>query len=78
MEKEKILQDLEYDFICDFIRIRKENHLTQQALADMAGVVREKIAKIEANLNSPQLNSLIKVLKPIGYTVKIMPIKKED
>ncbi len=78
MEKEKMLQDLEYDFICDFIRIRKENHLTQQALADMSGVVREKIAKIEANLNSPQLNSLIKVLEPIGYTVKIVPITKED
>lgn len=78
MEKEKMLQDLEYDFICDFIRIRKENHLTQQALADMSGVVREKIAKIEASLNSPQLNSLIKVLEPIGYTVKIVPITKED
>ena len=78
MEKEKFLQDLEYEFICDFIRIRKENHLTQQALADMSGVVREKIAKIETNLNSPQLRSLIKVLEPIGYTVKIVPIKKED
>ncbi len=77
MEKEKVLQDLEYAFICDFIRIRKENHLTQQALADMSGVIREKIAKIEANLNSPQLNSLIKVLEPIGYTVKIVPIKEE-
>lgn len=78
MEKEKVLQNLEYEFICDFIKVRKENHLTQQALADMAGVVREKIAKIETNLNSPQLNSLIKVLEPIGYTVKIMPIKEEN
>ena len=78
MEKEKVLQDLEYEFICDFIRIRKEHNLSQQALADMSGVVREKIAKIENHLNSPQLNSLIKVLEPIGYTIKIMPIKKED
>lgn len=77
MKKEKILQDLEYEFICEFIRIRKENKLTQQALADMSGVVREKIAKIETNLNSPQLRSLIQVLEPIGYTVGIIPIKKE-
>ena len=74
MEKQKIISDLEYEFICDFIKLRKENKLSQQALADMSGTVREKIAKIENNLNSPQLNSLIKILKPIGYTVKIVPI----
>ncbi len=77
MEKEKILMDLEYEFICDFIKLRKEKGLTQKALAEMSGVVREKIAKIENKLNSPQLNSLIKILEPIGYTVKIMPIEKE-
>ena len=78
MEKEKLLLDLEYDFICDFIKLRKDNGLTQKSLAEMSGVIREKIAKIENHLNSPQLNSLIKILEPIGYTVKIVPIKKED
>ena len=33
--------------------------------------------KIENQLNSPQLNSLIKILKPIGFTVKIVPIEKD-
>ena len=78
MEKEKVLADLEYEFICDFIKLRKENNLSQQALGDMSGTIREKIAKIENQLNSPQLNSLIKILEPIGYTIKIVPIKKED
>ena len=78
MEKEKLLLDLEYEFICDFIKLRKDNGLTQASLAEMAGVLREKIAKIENHLNSPQLNSLIKILEPIGYTVKIVPINKED
>ena len=77
MEKEELLQNLEYEFICDFIKTRKDLNLTQQALADASGVMREKIAKIECNLNSPQLNSLIKILAPIGYTIKIMPIDKE-
>ena len=54
MEKELILADLEYAFICDFIRVRKNHNLTQQALADLSGVVREKIAKIERKMNSPQ------------------------
>lgn len=75
MEKEKILQNIEYDLICDFIKLRKEKGLSQKALADLSGVVREKIAKIETHLNSPQINSLIKILEPLGYTIKIMPIE---
>lgn len=78
MEKEKILMDLEYEFICEFIKLRKDLGLTQSGLAEMSGVIREKIAKIENRLNSPQLNSLIKVLEPIGYTVKIVPLKKGE
>lgn len=78
MEKEKILLDLEYEFICDFIKLRKDKGLTQQELAELSGSIREKIAKIENQLNSPQINSLIKILEPIGYTIKIVPINKED
>ena len=78
MEKEKVLLDLEYEFICDFIKLRKEKGLTQKSLAELSGVIIEKIAKIENHLNSPQINSLIKILEPIGYTVKIVPIKKKD
>lgn len=78
MEKEKVLLDLEYEFICDFIKLRKEKGLTQKSLAELSGVIREKIAKIENQLNSPQINSLIKILEPIGYTIKIVPIKKKD
>lgn len=74
MKKEKTLQDLEYEFICSFISLRKKKKLSQREFAELSGVVREKIAKIENGLNSPQLNSLIKILKPIGYTVKIVRI----
>lgn len=75
MEREKLLQELEYELLKDFISLRKEKGLSQQALADLSGVVREKIAKIENGLNSPQINSLIEILEPIGYTLKIVPIE---
>ena len=78
MEKEKLLLDLEYSFISDFIKLIKEKGLTQKSLAELSGVIREKIAKIENHINSPQINSLIKILEPIGYTVKIVPIDKKD
>lgn len=76
MEREKMLQELEFELLKDFIKLRKEKGLSQQALADLSGVVREKIAKIENGLNSPQINSLIEILEPIGYTIKIVPIEE--
>ena len=76
MEREKMLKELEFELLKDFIKLRKEKGLSQQALADLSGVVREKIAKIENGLNSPQINSLIEILEPIGYTIKIVPIKE--
>lgn len=76
--KGKIVQNsLEEEFINEFISLRKSLGLTQRKLAEEAGVIREKIAKIENRLNSPQINSLIKILEPQGYTIKIVPIEKE-
>ena len=74
MKKE--LTHLEQDFISDFIKLRKDNNLTQQKLSDLSGVIRETIARIEAGITSPQISTLIKILKPLGYTVKIEKIEK--
>ena len=75
IEKEKVLADLEYNLVCDFLKLRKDHNLTQQAFADMSGTVRETIAKIETQVMSPQINTLIKILEPLGYTIKIAKIK---
>ena len=74
--KEKILSELEYEFISDFIKLRKDNHLTQKELGDASSTIRETIAKIENQIVSPQINTLIKILEPLGYTIKIQKIKK--
>lgn len=77
MERDNVLMRLEKDFIEDFIALRKELGLSQAKLGEKSGVIREQIAKIENRLNSPQINSLIKILEPIGYTIKIVKIDKE-
>lgn len=58
-------------FIKDFIRFRKENNLTQDLFSKYAGVSREKIARIENGSHSPSILSLLKILGPVGYTIKI-------
>ncbi len=78
IEKEKLLQEIEYKFIKDLVNLRHEKKLTQQEMANNANVIRETIARIENQMTSPQINTLIKILEPIGYTVKIVPIDEEN
>lgn len=71
----KTLDELESDFIKEFIFIRKTNNLTQQLLADYSKTSREKITRIESKIHSPSIKSLIKILGSIGYTIKIEKVK---
>lgn len=67
---------LENIFIGEFLRLRKKLDLTQQEMATRADVIRETIARIETVSVSPQIRTLIKILKPFGYTIKIVPISR--
>lgn len=76
MMDEKIIMDLEYNLICDFIKLRNELGISQQKMADEAGVIREMIAVIENRKKHPQINTLIKILEPFGYTLSITKIEE--
>ena len=75
-EEEIDVMDLEYNLICDFIKLRNEMGLTQKQMAEEAHVVREMIAVIENRKKHPHNNTLIKILKPFGYTLSITKIDK--
>ena len=77
IEDEQRIVDLEYKLVCDFIKLRGELGLTQQQMADESGVVREMIAVIENQVKHPQINTLIKILVPFGYTLSITKIKED-
>lgn len=77
LEDDKRIMELEYNLICDFIKLRNELGLSQQKMADTAGVVREMIAVIENRKKHPQINTLIKILEPFGYTLSITKIEED-
>ena len=77
MKDEKRIIDLEYNLICDFIKLRNELGLSQQKMADEIGIVREMITVIENRKKHPQINTLIRILEPFGYTLSITKIKDE-
>ena len=70
-------QELNDIFIKEFIRFRKENNLTQELFAKYSKVPRTKIARIENGSSSPTIKSLLEILGPLGYTIKIVKVNKK-
>ena len=67
---------LEMDIIEATIEARKKNKLTQRELSKKSGVKQPVIARLEKYANSPQTNTLIKLLYPMGYTIRVVPLDK--
>lgn len=66
---------LEMDIIEATIEARKKNKLTQRELSKKSGVKQPVIARLEKYANSPQTNTLIKLLYPMGYTIRVVPLE---
>lgn len=76
IEREKKIMDLEFEIISKFIELRKEAKFSQEQLSRETKVIRTTIARIENNVNSPQLKTILELLEPLGYTLEIVPLKK--
>jgi len=75
-EQEAEIQ-LEMDIINATIEARKKNKLTQTELAEKTGLKQSVIARFEKNKNSPRIDTTIKMLLPMGYTLRVMPVDKD-
>ena len=77
IKNEERVAELEFKLICDFIKLRNELGLTQKEMGEASDTIREIIAVIETQKKHPQINTLIKILEPYGYTLSITKIKGE-
>lgn len=63
----------EVALIGKLIEAREAKGLTQKELAEKAGVKQSAIARLESMKATPQIDTLFKVLHPLGYTLDIVP-----
>ena len=66
--------NFEIELISKIIDARKENGLSQRKLAEISGVKQPSIARLESMRATPQIDTLFKILLPLGYTLEIVPI----
>lgn len=66
--------DLESELILALVKARESVGMSQRSLESLSGVRQPAIARIERGANSPTLETLIKLLTPLGKKLTIVPI----
>ena len=74
-EKKRI--EFEIELIGKVIEARQYKGLSQRDLAAISGVKQPAIARLESMQTTPNVDTLLKILNPLGYTLSIVPIETE-
>ena len=72
-ERERI--NFEVSLIGKMIEAREEKGFSQRELAEISGIKQPAIARLESLKATPQIDTLFKILYPLGYTLEIVPVK---
>ena len=67
--------DMRVSIMTELIKARNEQGITQKQLEDMSGVKQPVIARMEHGTSNPQIETVLKVLAPLGKTLAIVPIE---
>ena len=68
--------NLRVQLIGEIIKARQEKGLSQKKLEELSGVKQPIIARMERGVTSPQLDTILKLLAPLGKTLAVVPIEK--
>lgn len=73
--REKV--DFEVALIGKMIEAREKKGISQRKLAELSGVKQPAIARLESMKATPQIDTILKLLVPLGYTLKIVPLQED-
>lgn len=73
-EREQI--NFQVDLIGKVIEARESQGLSQRDLAELSGIKQPAIARMESMKSIPKIDTLFKILAPLGYTISITPSTK--
>ena len=69
--------EFEKNLIVKMVEIRESQNVSQRDLAEVSGLKQPAIARIEQMKNSPRVDTLIRLLVPLGYTLAIVPLERQ-
>ncbi len=68
--------NFQVELIGKIIEARESQGLSQRDLAELSGIKQPAIARMESMKSVPKIDTLFKVLAPLGYTLSIKPCSK--
>lgn len=69
--------DLRVALIGELLKARREKGISQKKLEELSGVKQPVIARMENGTTSPRLDTVMKVLAPLGKTLAIVPLENK-
>ena len=66
--------NLRVALIGELIKARQEQGISQKRLEELSGVKQPVIARMETGVTSPQIDTILKVLAPLGKTLAVVPL----
>ena len=69
--------DLRVAIIGELIKARNEKNISQRELEQLSGVKQPVISRMEAGETSPQLDTVLRVLAPLGKTLYVGDLQVE-
>ena len=75
LSKEELSElDLKVELLGKILAIRKEKGLTQAEFAKLCNIKQEYLVRLEKSKTAPQIDTLLKILVPLGYKLDIVPL----
>jgi len=68
--------NLRVAIIGELIKARREQNISQRQLEELSGVKQPIISRMESGETSPQLDTVLKVLAPLGKTLAVVPLSE--
>lgn len=69
--------DLKVKIVGEISEARKKAGLTQTELENLTGIKQTFIARFENNRMDSQLTTVLKLLRPLGLTLDVVPLNSE-
>jgi len=75
--EERAASGLRVGLMVELTKARNEKGISQKKLETLSGVKQPIIARMEKGSTSPQLDTVLKVLAPLGKTLAVVPLQQD-
>lgn len=76
-QEEIVESNMRVAIIGELIKARQEQGISQKKLEELSGVQQPVIARMEKGITNPQIDTILKVLAPLGKTLAIVPLENQ-